>query len=124
MATEELKYRPSFTKQEIAYIIDLCNLDTRPATTEMAFTIACRLKVFSLKADLNIVSPAFSSAPKQSLEEKLGMESESPSQKRQAAFAKWKLNPALCNSFEIGMANTYRYENGLMTAAEENEYES
>ena len=35
--------------QEIQYLIALCNLDSRPETAEMGFTIASRLKVFLYK---------------------------------------------------------------------------
>lgn len=117
------KFRPAFTKQEILYLIELCNRDKRDSMVEMAFTIASRLRIFALKADLGIVAPAFTSTERQSLEEKLGMESESPAAKREAAYSKYKVNPAFCTLQELRMANTYRYENGLMSPDEEARYE-
>lgn len=120
----EEKYRPAFTKQEIIYIIGLCSLDKRAGTTEMAFTIAARLKVFALKADLHMIIPAFESSPKVSLEDKLGLGDETLISKRQRAYEKFKLNPEYCSNIEIQMANTYLYENGLMTEEQEKAYES
>lgn len=123
MNSQNQKFRPAFTKQEILYLVELCNLDKRPGTIEMAFTIASRLKVFSLKADLHIIAPAFTSTEKQSLAEKLGMESGSPIEKRLTAFQKWKENPAFCTDKELELAMTYRYENGLLNSEEEHSYE-
>lgn len=115
------KFRPAFSAPEIQYLIDLCNLDSRPETAEMGFNIASRLKVFALKINLGITGPAFTSEPVRSLEEKLGMDM--PEEKRLAAFQKWKLSPNLCTDLERKLANTYRYENNLMTKEEEEQYE-
>lgn len=122
-SNQQQKFRPAFTKQEIQYIIELCNLDKRPHVTEMAFTIAARLKIFALKADLHIISPAFNSTPKQSLEEKLGMAFVTPAERRAAAYEKWKHNVALCTDDELRLVGTYMYENGLMTPEQEADYE-
>lgn len=117
------KFRPAFTKQEILYLIDLCGRDKRETTTELAFTLAARLRIFALKADLGIVSPAFTSTEKQSLAEKLGMEAESPADRRAAAYAKWKENPGFCTESELKLSFTYRFENGLLNPEEERDYE-
>lgn len=127
------KFRPAFTKQEIAYLLDLCRKDTREATATMASNIAARLRIFSLKADLGIVSPAFNSTERQSVEDRLGFDignsdgtssGDSPTAKRLTAFNKWQINAALCTEKELKLAMTHRYDNGLMTPEEENEYES
>jgi hypothetical protein len=124
MASEtNQKFRPAFSKQEIQYLIDLCNKDKRDGMTEMAFTIAARLRIFALKADLHIIAPAFTSTERQSLEDKLGMESDSPTEKRLAAFKKWKENPAACTKKELNLSMTYRYENSLLNPDEEKNYE-
>ena len=117
------KFRPAFTKQEIMYLIDLLNRDKRDSVVEMAFTIASRLKIFALKADLGIVAPAFTATEKQSLAEKLGMESESPASKRLAAYNKWKEVPSACTDKELELCMTYRYENGLLNPEQEHDYE-
>lgn len=117
------KFRPAFSKQEIMYLIDLLNRDKRESVTEMAFTIASRLKIFALKADLGIVAPAFSSTERQSLAEKLGMEAESPADRRLAAYKKWTEVPSACTDKELELAMTYRYENGLLSAEQERDYE-
>lgn len=125
MASETTqKFRPAFTKQEILYLIDLCSKDKRDTTTELAFTLAARLRIFALKADLGIISPAFTSTERQTLSEKLGLSnSESPADRRAAAYAKWKENPGFCTQSEVSLAFTYRYENGLMTPEQEAAYE-
>ena len=118
------KFRPAFTKQEILYLIDILNRDKRDATAELAFTLAARLKVFALKADLGIVAPAFSSTEKQSLAEKLGMEdSDSLADKRRKAYEFCKANPTFCTPEQARLAKTYMYESGLMTPEQEAEYE-
>ena len=115
------KYRPAFTEQEIQYLIERCENDSRTETMEMGNDIANRLKVFALKANLGITSAAFTSAPKESIESKLGLEN--IAEKRLAAFTKWQLNPAFCTAGEVRLANEYRYENNLMTKEEEEKYE-
>ena len=123
MATND-KFRPAFNKQEIQYLIDLCNRDNRESFTEMAFTIAARLRVFALKADLGIVAPAFTSTERQTLAEKLGVaDVQSPAERRLAAFQKWKEVPAACTEAELKLAFTYRFEHGLLNPEEERDYE-
>lgn len=115
------KFRPALSVAEINYIIALCNLDSRPETAEMGFTIASRLKVFLLKSQLGITGAAFTSSPIRTLDEKLGLDS--PEEKRLAAYTKWQLNPAFCTEDELKLAETYRYENGLMTSEQERQHE-
>lgn len=118
---DEKKYRPALSVAEINYLIALCNLDARPETMEMGFVIASRLKVFLLKAQLGITGAAFTSSPKSTLEEKLGLESHE--QKRASAYLKWSLSPEFCTEQEIKLAQAYRYENNLMTPGEMINYE-
>lgn len=87
----------------------------------MAHSVLAKLKLFVAKMNLGIVNPAFTSAPKATLEERLGID---PVEKRLLAYEKWKLDPYLCSQHEFALAQTYRYENDLMTPDEEREYES
>src|SRR4051812_11622414 len=96
------KYRPAFSAQEIEYIINLCNLDRRPETAELGFGIASRLRVFSLKTQLGITGAAFVSSPRQSMEEKLGLDD--PIEQRRLAFNLYSTNPALCSPLQLKMA--------------------
>ena len=115
------KYRPALSAAEIQYLIDLCNLDSRPATAEMGFNIASRLKIFALKVNLGLTGAAFVSTPRQSLDQKLGLDS--PEERRFAAYCKWQLNPAFCMPSELKDVADYRYSNGLMTPEEEKNHE-
>jgi len=115
------KYRPAFTIAEIEYLIALCNADLRPEVVEMSVEISNRLKVFLLKANLGLLNPAFTSAPKVSITEKLGLDS--PEEKRLMAHRKWCVNKNICTPDEIKLVHAYRYENNLMTKEEEKEYE-
>jgi len=118
----EPKYRPSLAANEIHYIISLCEADkTQPA---MAHELLAKLKLFVAKMKLGIVNPAFSSSSQVhiTLEDQLGFVD--PAAKRKAAYEKWKVDPYLCNKQEFAMAETYRYENDLMTPEEEEDYEA
>lgn len=118
------KFRPAFSKQEILYLIDLCGRDNRDTTIELASTIAARLRIFALKADLGVISPAFTSTGKQSLSEKLGLEEgDSLTDRRRKAHQFYRAHPGLCTPDQIEQAKTYMYENGLMTPEQEAEYE-
>lgn len=116
----EPKYRISLAANEIHYLISLCEADkTQPA---MSHEVLAKLKLFIAKMNLGIVNPAFSISPvKQTLEEQLGVVN--PSERRAAAYEKWRRTPNLCNKQEVALANTYRYENDLMTPEEEDDYE-
>lgn len=115
------KFRPAMSVAEIQYIINLCNLDSRLEMAEMGFTLASRLKVFLLKSQLGITGAAFTSSPRSTLEEKLGLES--PEKKRFTAYEKWALLPEACTEEELKLASTYRYERGLMSKEEEEKHE-
>jgi hypothetical protein len=115
------KYRPALTAQEIAYLIDLCNLDSRPETSELGFAIASRLRVFKLKTELGVTGAAFSSTPKETMEQKLGLEDIVT--KRQKAYDLWRQNPDLVDAKGMRLVEAYRYDHGLMSAEEIEEYE-
>jgi|LauGreDrversion4_2_1035121.scaffolds.fasta_scaffold869448_2 hypothetical protein len=116
------KYRPTLTAQEIAYMIERCDADARDETAGLSVALGSKLKIFAMKMQLGIVSSAYVSAPKQSLTDKLGFDT--PESKRLAAFEKHSKLPSLCTPEEIKLAQTYRYENNLMTPQEEADYEN
>jgi hypothetical protein len=121
----EPKYRPSLAANEIHYIISLVQNDTEHP--ELAQSVLAKLKLFVAKMNLGIVSPAFCSTARQSIEQRLGIDvsvTVSPLLNRELAFNKWQKTPELCSAAEIKLAQTYRYENDLMTQDEESEYES
>jgi hypothetical protein len=125
MSAQE-KYRPSLTAQEIAYIVERCDADQREETTGISVALGSKLKVFAMKLQLNLVAPAYIASAKKSLEERLGLDdtSTSPERKRLAAFEKYSKLPSICTPEEISLAQTYRYENNLMTDQEESDYEN
>lgn len=116
------KYRPSLTAQEIQYIIDRCDSDQRDETTGMSVALSSKLQIFALKMKLGLTTSAYVAAPKQSMEEKLGLE-DGPA-KRLAAYSKYSKLPSLCTPQEVALAQTYQYENNMMTPEQENEYEN
>jgi hypothetical protein len=118
MANE--KFRPSLTLLQIQYILDLCNVDTREGTYTLREAVSKQLKIFLLKAQIGAVSASHTVESKVTLEEALS----SPAELRLAAYKKWQEFPHLCTKEEVGRAATYRYENGMMTTSEENDYEN
>lgn len=118
------KYRPSLSAVEIRYILDLCNADQRAETEKLSTSLSSKLRVFSLKMQLGIVSASHTAAPVTTLEERLGLESMTPADRRSAAYSKYKLNPNYCSVEELKLVQTYRYENGLMSPEEESEFEN
>lgn len=118
------KYRPSLSSMEIKYILDLCQSDQRAETEKISTALASKLRVFSLKMQLGIVSASHTAAPVTTLEERLGLESMTPADRRSAAYSKYKLNPDYCSADELKLAQTYRYEHGLMSPEEESEFEN
>ena len=116
------KYRPTLTAQEIAYIIERCDSDSRDETAGLSIALGSKLKIFAMKMQLGIVASAYTAAPKQSLTDKLGFAS--PDAKRLAAFEKYSKLPSICTPQEIALAQTYRYENNMMTTQEESDYEN
>jgi hypothetical protein len=114
MANPIEKYRPSLTAQQIAYLTDLVANDNREATAKLQAQTLSYFKLFAFKSQLGIVSAAFSSSPRQTLEERLGSEAEDKSAKREAAFAIYTANPKLCTPEQIKLAKTHMWELGLI----------
>lgn len=118
------KFRPSLTEGEILYLLDLLQSDTREATHKVSTSLHSKLKVFVMKAQLGIVSPAYTAmtAPKMSLAEAL--QEGTPSEKRHNAYSKFITTPYLCSKEELSLAMSYKYEHDLMVPEEEEAYES
>lgn len=118
----QAKYRLSFTEQEINYLHQLVCTDPSSATKDLQDRLHRYFKLMKTKLEIGAVSAAFTSSPKKSLEEKLGMLD--PVEAREAAYLKWQTNPALCTEEEVQKAKTHMYENGLFTESEEEEFEA
>jgi hypothetical protein len=117
----ENKFRPAITEAEIRYLIARCDTESDELLRATAAGISARLKVFLVKAQVGLVAPAFSSAGRLTLEQKLGVE---PADTREACYQKWIKYPELCSPKEIAAAELYAYENDLMTPDQEKEYEA
>jgi hypothetical protein len=119
------KFRPYLTQQQLHYFLQLCQSDNSAATETIRVRTIKELKLFITKYELGAVAPAYtaSSTPRLSMADRLGLDTEDPIQKREAAYATWSANPALCTAEEVKLATLYRYENNLMTTDEEYEYE-
>ena len=118
----QAQYRLSFTEQEINYLHQLVCTDPSSATKDLQDRLHRYFKLMKTKLEIGAVSAAFTSSPKKSLEEKLGMLD--PVEAREAAYLKWQTNPALCTEEEIQKAKTHMYENDMMTAEEEEAFEN
>ena len=117
------KFRPSLTLQEISYLLDVIALDQTESKQYLRESVRSKLQIFSLKAKHGLVSAAYSASPKLDISDALG-DSISPAEKRRAAFVLFQQNPNLCTPAQYNQAQTFRYENNLMTPEEEESYES
>ena len=118
----QAKYRLSFTEQEINYLHQLVCTDPSNTTKDLQDRLHRYFKLMKAKLAIGAVSAAFIASPKKSLEEKLGLID--PITAREAAYLKWQTNPTLCTPDEIQKAKTHMYENDMMTASEEEEFEN
>lgn len=115
------KFRPALTEPEIRYLISKCDTEQNELLKSTAATISARFKVFLVKAEVGLVSPAFASVGRQSVEQRLGLDVENYSE---VCYQKWKMHPELCSESQIKTAELYAYENDLMTPEQEQEYEA
>lgn len=121
------KFRPYLTERQILRILMLCSKE--PATDPEIQGIKRALSIFSFKIQEDLVDPAYTESPRQSIEEKLGFTSGSlaisdPVTARKMAWEKYCSQIAECTEREIALAFTYKYEAGLMTDEERTEYEN
>lgn len=119
MASNSLsKFRPSFSAAQIHYLHQLVQSDRHQGTESLKQELDRYFKVFILKMEVGSISEAFSSTPKLSVEERLGLDDT-----KESAYQLYIGNPKLCTPYQIQQARTYMYENDLMTAAEESAFE-
>lgn len=123
MATEPT-YRPVLTLSNIQEI-----LHHLPRTCE-AFK---KLQLFAFKVNIRINEPNNIPVPRVTVRSQLrndfrdelsGTDNDEAERKidyrivRQEAYIKWKDNPLLCSEHELELVETYRFENGLLSADE------
>lgn len=120
-----VKLRPYLSPQQINYILDLCSQDQREATFHLRKQITASLQLVTMKLELGLSQGSYTATPRVTVAEKLGFsESDlSPAAKREAAYMTYRENPSLCTQYEIKLARTYMYENGMMTPQEAEEFE-
>jgi len=115
------KFRPYLTLQQIKYFIQLAEADNRAETEPLRLRVLRELKLFVAKNDLGLVRPALVVTEKKTMEDKLGLGATTT---REEAYNLWRANPDLCTPQQLQQAKLYRYENDLMSPAEEAQYES
>lgn len=116
------KFRPYLTPTELELIISSL-AQTNPASPLIKY-----LKGYQLKIDNGLLSPQITTSP--TFAEKLELEPRLTSQAVQKDLAtlklhsynKWLSDPAKCTIQELDRAMLYRFENDLMTSAEELSY--
>lgn len=122
MSTKEQKFRPSLTLPQLRYLISLLEADSNNTLlAELNTATAATLKVLTYKASAGIAAPAYTAAPKETAEQKLGF---SPAITKEQAYQKSLEYPQLCTASERQQARLYRYENDLMTPEEEEAFEN
>jgi hypothetical protein len=111
------QYRPYLTAVEIQHLIGILN--TNPDDTSRGILI--KLLPLQAKITAGLLAPVNNP---QSLEDKLGMnDNGNASKARAGTYQKYKAYPGLCSPSEILIAQTYAYENDLMTQEEEAAFE-
>lgn len=116
------KYRPYLTPQELDIIISSLK------TTSSNVSLIRYLEDFAHKISRDSIKPNLTLKP--SLEDKLELNAprartmDSLIALKSLAYQKWLNNPTKCTSSELARVHMYRYENDLMDATEESEYES
>lgn len=121
----EPTYRPYLTASELTFIIDELKEPEDGVFTAQRINLVRKLELFQAKINLGHTEPAYQ--PARTLAEKLEISDSPPprtlAEIRLEAYRKFCTNPRDCSSKEIEHAQAYRYENDLMSPAEESEYE-
>ena len=120
---KEPKFRPALTLPQIHYLLSLLAADTAQSTEKLNKQTVQQLKLLTIKVDIGAVNPAYTSSAKQSTEDRLGLSYVSPEERRLQAYKKCSENPRLCTRAEMLDAMTYKYQEGMMTAEEEEAFE-
>lgn len=116
----EQKYRPVLTVDHINTIVSLCSSELQKAYSQDVLDVLRIFKPLKAKIDTETLSiTEYMKLPDTELRETASYYPEL----RETAYKKYLLNPEECTLKEIEDANTYRYENDLMSKEEEREYE-
>ena len=122
------KYRSYLTFAQLHYFLQLAEADDRSETEALRLRSIKDLKLFIAKNDLGAVTPSYIATGRPTLASRLGLESdtsvETPEERRKLAYDLWCRNPMLVSPDELKLVTLYRYENDLMSPAEETEYEA
>ena len=117
------KLRPVITSIQLSYLLDLIQNDNRSTTEQIKDDLYKYLKLFQAKVSIGIVAPSYVvQEKKRSIDDILGAD-DSPAANRRRAYDLYIESPQLCTPKQIHLAKTYMYENDLMTAEQEAEYE-
>lgn len=119
MNSPALKFRPSLTANEIAYLLDLLQSGAT-ANNPTASSIAQSLHKFHLKAKHGIVSASHVATGKTDLGVSMGMGDDSTPE---ALFEIWKETPTVLNTAQLTKVAHYRYTTDRMSPTEEAAYE-
>jgi hypothetical protein len=114
------KFRPYFTASELTEVLRCVSKESQN------LQLISYLRIFQAKITNEAVSVQYTTKP--SIEDSLELgEPKEPildfKTQRELAYSKWARNPSSCSMQELARAQMYRYENDLMTAEEEIEYQ-
>ena len=127
---ENKKYRPVLSSSAIAHIVALAK--TESPISSASVEVIATLAPFLAKIENSGITAAYTSNPKKSLEESLGLTSpldvphstNSKEERWEWAYAKYALNPTECSLSEIQAAREHMYLNDLMTEEEALDFEA
>ena len=129
---QEPKYRVTFTEVQLQYLHHMMHPDAL-TTTPLNITskeireLDAYLQLTLLKIKMGTVSVSHVATAKQSLAEKLGVESAEDSDTKANRLArcynKYTHTPSLCTPAERDWALEYMYLNNMLTPEQEAEYE-
>lgn len=119
------KYRPYFSTEELSLVISVLKQHSTP----QSLALSRYLETFNIKISSGLIQSQLTLAP--TMEDKLGFTDTQnadiananrlPSL-RLAAFLKWQRDPSSVTILELSRVMEYRYENDLMSPAEEESY--
>lgn len=134
------KYRPVLPDYLITHILSLANKDVQSGSTNYnSVELIGILAPFKAKIDSLSITAAYTTSPKETIEEKLGMDATpAPTSAYmldgtyyttkelywQACYYKAVKSPQSVTLWEVKMANEYRYLNGLMSPEEISRFEA
>ena len=117
------KYRPYLSINQINYFLHLAENDNRAETEVLRALTVKELKLFITKNSLGAVTPQYIAEGRKSVADRLGM-SIDPAARREQLHNLWKQSPQLLSDSDLRQVQLYRYENNLMSEAEEEQYET